>query len=682
MKKIFTIAAIAAATILAVSCTKEEEGGLQKKGITAHASLQPVEATKAIGEYSYNIVWEENDKIAVLDKDNNKASFKLTTGAGTTTGTFQQEGSDALTAPLTAYYPASVVAEDKSLSWPATQADVKSISNVPMTASSSTATGDVNFAFKHLGSVLQLVLTAKNGEINVKQIDITADQGLSGAFTVENGAAVISNTGTTISTGDISDKNIKLSATASYLNFAVPAGEFTNFKITITDTNDKEYSLSAKSLTLQRAMVNKVTYALDGKDPARLVFTVNGHTVTVKLHKGTPSSDVFLAAGINASDNSVNILSVAKSGRVLICLLDDGQTIEPVIDGNYYKFTISDVTKDITATLRYEYYKLKAFVYPSFSGNIISEYATEHQPGDNITLEVTSFGKLGDGGKFVGWKDKDGNLISEQKSINFDIESDAFPVAVFDVNYGSDVPLSGGFSVAADKGDGKPKKVRFSKGNLWYGKTNEEAVSPTFNFEDHQVYACSDKWNDNHVTLFFWSKDPAVTYQPNYSDPSGTLTDVLFTNTIDFAINGVNAWYTLSKVEWEYLLGDSADRYGKHKIDVSVDGNIGLVIAPDNFDGTIKDSYTTLDWDTAESIDGLVFLPAAGYRSNKYLYVVNSYGRYWSYEAGEAGEADDDDRVVYAYSFQFDKNTIRTKNSNRDLGFSVRLVTDYMDNTD
>ena len=677
MKKIFTIAAIAAATILAVSCTKEEEGGLKKKGIIAHASLQPVEATKASGQYSYNIVWDKGDKISVLDNAKTKATFILTAGENTTSGTFQQEGTETLTAPLTAYYPASVVADDKSLVWPATQADVKNISNVPMTASSPTATGDVNFAFKHLGSVLQLVLTAKNGTIDVKQIDITADQGLSGAFTIVNGTAVISNTGTTITTGDISAKNIKLSATASYLNFAVPAGDFTNFKITITDIHDKIYSLSAASLTLERAMVNKVTFAMDAKGTPDIELKVNGHTVTVKLHKGTPSAEVLIGANLDKSGNAVVIKSFSEAGRKVICLLDDGNRIEPVIDGNYYKFTISDVTKDITATLRYEYYKLKAFVYPSFSGTIISEYATEHQPGDNITLEVTSSGKLGDGGKFIGWKDKDGNLISEQTSINFDIESDAFPVAVFDVNYGSDA-LDGVFTVAADKGDGKPKKVRFSKGNLWYGKTNEEAVSPTFNFEDHQVYACSDKWNDNHVTLFFWSKDPAVTYQPNYSDPSGTLTDVFFINTTDLATNGVSAWYTLSKAEWEYLLGDSADRNGKHKIDVSVDGNIGLVIAPDNFDGTIKDSYTTLDWDTAESIDGLVFLPAAGYRSNIYLYAVNSDGRYWSCEAGEAGEADDSGRVVYAYSFQFDNN-IRTKNSNRDLGYSVRLVTDYME---
>lgn len=53
-----------------------------------------------------------------------------------------------------------------------------------MTASSSVAAGDVNFAFKHLGAIVQLFFTAKNGTIDVKQIGITADQGPSGAFTV------------------------------------------------------------------------------------------------------------------------------------------------------------------------------------------------------------------------------------------------------------------------------------------------------------------------------------------------------------------------------------------------------------------------------------------------------------------------------------------------------------------
>lgn len=679
MKKIFTIAAIAAASILAVSCAKVIEGGSTAEGITASASLQPLVVTKAIGQYSYNVVWEKEDRIGVLDNSGKLTSFKLTDGVGTSSGLFQQEGQNALSAPLTAYYPASVVKEGKVLEWPALQPDVKNIANTPMTAGSSVATGDVNFAFKHLGSILQLFLTAKNGTIDVKQIDITADQGLSGAFTVESSAAVISSTGTTITTGDISDKNIKLSATTSYLNFAVPAGDFTNFKITITDVNDNEYLLSAKSLTLQRAMVNKVTFALDAKDPARFEFTVNGHTVTVKLHKGTPSIDVLLAAGINASDNTVNILSVAKSGRVLMCRLDDGQTVEPIVDGNYYKFIISDVTKDITATIRYESYKLKAFVYPSYSGTIISEYETEHQPGDNITLEVTSSGKLGEGGKFVGWKDKDGNLISEQTSINFDIESDAFPVAVFDVNYGIDAPLGGVFTVAADKGDGKPKKIRFSKGNLYCsGASFDEngkctSVSDDQWFMEQHQYDYGGNWDGGtRISHFLWSKDCMRSLDKTYDGTGASNQDVFFTNSTNFAVNGVSAWHTLSQPEWAYLLGDSTERSGKYRTGVTVNGVMGLVIAPDKFSGTIGNTYDATDWATAEINDGLVFLPAAGSRfgSNGITDISNagSYGYYWS-----ASPIND----LIAFDLDFNSGDVYSNYSvARDKALSVRLVTD------
>ena len=245
-----------------------------------------------------------------------------------------------------------MVADDKSLVWPATQADVKNITNVPMTASSSVATGDVNFAFKHLGSVLQLVLTAKNGTINVKQIDITADQGLSGAFTVESGAAKISNTGTTITTGDISAKNIKLSATASYLNFAVPSGDFTNFKIIITDVNDKEYSLSAASLTLQRAMVNKVTFAMDAKDSAVFEVNVNGHTVTVKLAEDTPESEVL--SGGHIEDDSVIIEFYSKLKHGLWCSTDDNAVVPVTSKSNgFFTFALSDISKDMVVTVGY-----------------------------------------------------------------------------------------------------------------------------------------------------------------------------------------------------------------------------------------------------------------------------------------------------------------------------------------
>ncbi len=348
MKNIFTIAALTVASVIAVSCAKEVAGN---SGLIAHASLQPFEATKAIGQYSYNIVWEENDHISVLDASGLKGDFELINGQGTTSGTFRYGGEKTFTAPLSAFYPASIVTEDKSLVWPSEQSDVKNIANVPMTATSPKAEGDINFAFKHLGAVLQLVFTAKNGEIKVGCIDITADQGLSGEFEVVEGTAKIlaSESEGTITTGDISGKGIKISAAATYLNFAVPAGNFTNFKITITDISGKQYSLSAKDLTLERATVNKLTFALYAQDLTYNEFKISGHTVRVQR-----PADI-LDAGLTYSafvDNDALIITAAAADKgTIICRRDDDKIFTEHLSDGFYNFVLSDFKKDVTVSL-------------------------------------------------------------------------------------------------------------------------------------------------------------------------------------------------------------------------------------------------------------------------------------------------------------------------------------------
>ena len=452
---------------------------------------------------------------------------------------------------------------------------------------------------------------------------------------------------------------------------------FTGDIAALTQGKQTDINLTVKNTSVT---VDGSSIGAWGEGGTQTVTVGGDYKVTVKLHNGTPSSDVLVGANLDESGNAVVIKSFSEIGRKVICILDDGNTVEPIVDGNYYKFTISDVTKDITATVRYESYKLKAFVYPSYSGTIISEYETEHQPGDNITLEVTSSGKLGKGGKFVGWKDKDGNLISEQTSINFDIESDAFPVAVFDVNYGSDAPLGGVFTVAADKGDGKPKKVRFSKGNLYCsgasfdenGKCTSVSDDQWF-LEQHQYDRGGDWDGSNGISHFMWSENSMRSLDKTYDVTGASDQDVFFTNSTNFAVNGVSAWHTLSQPEWAYLLGDSTERRGKHRTGVTVNGVMGLVIAPDKFSGTIGYTYDATDWATAEINDGLVFLPAAGVRYGivgiPYIDGAGSYGYYWS-----STHLDNDS----AYNLDFGSGSVSPANQIlRDYAYSVRLVTEY-----
>lgn len=387
---------------------------------------------------------------------------------------------------------------------------------------------------------------------------------------------------------------------------------------------------------------------------------IGGYNVTVKLHGSIPAGDVLVWAGPDKSGNSVIIKTSNEAGRKLKCLLDDGGTVSPVVNGQYFTFTISDITKDITATVCYEYFELKAFVYPSYAGSI-SEYEVQHQSGDEVSLEVTP-GELGDGGSFVCWKDKDGNIVSTQPAVDLTMESDVTLVAVFDVNFGTDV-LSGVFTVAPDNGCGEPKRVRFSKGNLYW---NGEA----FQFEDKQACPVSDKWDESHVSLFYWSMKAELTYKMTYSEYSmAKNTDTFFTNTKDFALNGVSAWYNLSNEEWQYLL----TRSGKTEYSVTIDGKKGNVLKPDDFNGSVKSTYTAAEWETAEREYGLVFMPYEGYRDGGAVNMTQFSCLYWT---GTAVSTSNAPRGAYYFSLIGDFHMAAR---DRYYGVSVRLVSDYIE---
>lgn len=623
MKKIFAIAALAAATVFSVSCEKDNGSDITKKGINAHASLQPFEAAKEPGQNSHDMVWHDMDKISVLDNAGHKSSLTLTEGAGTASGTFLQEGSQALTAPLSAYYPASVVTDDKSLVWPATQADVKNITNVPMTASSLSAKGDVNFAFKHLGCVLQLVLTAKNGEINVKQIDVTADQGLSGSFTVMDGTAVISSTGTAITTGDISNQDIKLSASDTYLNFAVPAGEFTNFRIAVTDTNDKTYSLSLESLTLQRSMVSQVAFAMEAESPSFFELIVNGHTIRVKLSDDPDiEKDVWVNAYAEGNDAIVSAFS--KSGKRLKCTMPDGtfSTSQSKTSDMVYTFTISGISENTTATIGYAK-PVSIAISPAEAGSV--KITGEVYEGETVTLEAISNYEYG----FEAWLDKDGNPLPCEEEKYSDVRLPSGGMSVL-FNKGNLI-LDGEFTVNASG-----KKVRFTRGNLYRDSAGCKIEQHQYDFNPSSYTTPTA-----HVSHFLWCVSLEESTKKIYSDRTiVSSSDVFFTEQKGFTVDGISTYHchTLTKDEWSYLFGNSNARKGKYKLDVTVCGKTNcIVLLPDDWTGgKIEDSYDYAGWKRMEAA-GAVCLPAAGYRTcdegsddPESVQDDNEYGYYWS----------------------------------------------------
>lgn len=176
--------------------------------------------------------------------------------------------------------------------------------------------------------------------------------------------------------------------------------------------------------------------------------------------------------------------------------------------------------------------------------------------------------------------------------------------------------ISGIFSVSSEN------KVYFAKGNL---QSTYDSGTYSWGFAENQydIIAGSGATDD----LFCWSGSSHYNYGLS-SQTASSYYDGYFLEW-GVKIDNEGTWRTLSEAEWRYLLGTSTERNGKHKNWVNVNGVNGLVIAPDDFAGTIEDSYTASTWATAEQ-NGLVFLPIAGYRYGTNINNTDTYGYYWS----------------------------------------------------
>ena len=174
------------------------------------------------------------------------------------------------------------------------------------------------------------------------------------------------------------------------------------------------------------------------------------------------------------------------------------------------------------------------------------------------------------------------------------------------------------------------QKVRFSKGNLRAKKVDD---SWTWGFYEHQYrynsnpvtsYTRTATSSDTEIDLFCWGYDESGSVNPTENATRSSFTD--------WGSQIGSGWKTLTgggSGEWYYLLTTrtNADKLSKN---VKVCGVTNcLVIAPDNFSGSIAKEYTAETWPAAEA-SGLVCLPRAGYRNGAEVKNVGYYGYYWT----------------------------------------------------
>lgn len=274
------------------------------------------------------------------------------------------------------------------------------------------------------------------------------------------------------------------------------------------------------------------------------------------------------------------------------------------------------------------------------------------------------------------------------------------------------------------------KQVYFAKGNLQYSKStgiwsfmeNQYSTVETLNQNVGIDYASQDI-----VSLFGWGtsgwNNGNTYYQPynttyvnkseegyGYGPTDGSTYTYNLTGTYANADWGHNAisnggntadfWRTLTKGEWEWLLGpQTSPNPGTNcRTSSTVNGTAnarfakaylfgtthGIIIFPDSYthpDGVAAptginatnstswsgNQYNATDWAKMEAA-GCVFLPAAGRRNGATIYYANSEGYYWSSTYKSTGSA---------YYVSFNDFKINTADYNdRNTGYSVRLVHD------
>lgn len=282
MKKAAIALAVLAVALFAASCQKETEITPKEEGMSISAISEGISVgTKADLAYKYDVIWRTGDEICVKNSVKN-VGFTLTSGEGTTKGIFSS--STSISGEVEGFYPASVA----NLIWPAEQQN----NQVPPMYCKKILSSTQNqiFNFESLGSVLQLNFSATSGNIVLGSIRIEADEAMSGAFTIDNGQAIINQPqgdkpGITL---DLGDEGVKVGLAAKKFNIAIPAGEYNNLTITfIAKDGRKCTKYTSKPQSIAYNCVN--TLAISGEFKAGVpdgaldgVFTVanNGGTKT------------------------------------------------------------------------------------------------------------------------------------------------------------------------------------------------------------------------------------------------------------------------------------------------------------------------------------------------------------------------------------------------------------------
>ncbi len=261
MKRMILLAAFGLLTLAA--CVKEpfpadQDIVMDKPTFTATTeSASTKTALSGNDSEGYVVNWQSGDRIAIKGT----AVGVFETSSTSATGDFTLvSGSDPGNPRYQAYYPSTLLGSNGiSTSLPATQQyTAGNIVESPMYATSSTT----NLEFKNICGIIRLNLSSTQSDITVSKIILTASQGMSGYFSVNNDAAVISSgtAGVALECGS----GVVIGSEPTPFYMSVPPGDYTNLRIKVVTTDGARQSKVAnKTVSVSRSKITPITLSFN-----------------------------------------------------------------------------------------------------------------------------------------------------------------------------------------------------------------------------------------------------------------------------------------------------------------------------------------------------------------------------------------------------------------------------------
>ena len=430
-------------------------------------------------------------------------------------------------------------------------------------------------------------------------------------------------------------------------------------------------------------------YAFTVTETAAFVahFQIRSFTVTVSAHPNNGGS-VYVGYSPGATQGTFNsgqyctVHAIANSGYRFANWTENDSVV-----ANYATYDFR-VTSDRNLVANFtRVYTISVSANPTNGGTVTGSGLYEE--GETCRVTATANPNF----TFVNWMDGS-QVASTQAEYTFTVTGDRTLVAHFEAQPQAPTgAINGKFTI-----NSSGAKVYFSNGNLQYiGSAN----TPYWKFADNQWDYLGTTTGQNSTSqtvdrdLFGWGTsgwDSGNTYYhpwdtdnsdgslygpPGQYNLTGSYAQADWGeyNSIYSGSTATNGWRTLTREEWAYVFqgrSGATSKYGHGK----VNGQNGMILLPDEWtlpsgmsftpgNSSWVNEYTTGQWEQMEQ-NGAVFLPAAGNRYGTSVFIVGSYGIYWSASYSYSGRA--------CHVSFLDSDLDPQYSNGRCYGFSVRLV--------